>query len=124
MCVNKKLYSDNSCPSQLQSLAENLQLAGVEGQMDDSKLCCSGEGGTDGKDWSVCACVCGSTHDCGCMVDGSNAMLHEYYYIHVHAIERSVNISITRITRVNNICFCYVVISNDISRHADSQVDS
>ena len=28
-----------------------------------------------------------------------------------------MNISITRITRVNNICFCYVAISNDISAH-------
>ena len=35
----------------------------------------SGEGGTDGKDLSVCACVCGSAHDCWCMVDGSNAMV-------------------------------------------------
>ena len=51
----QKLYGDDSCPSQLQSLAEDLQLAGVEGQM-DGKF--SGEGGTDGKDLSVCACVC------------------------------------------------------------------
>ena len=50
-----KLYGDDSCPSQLQSLAEDLQLAGVEGQM-DGKLCSSGEGGTDGKDLSLCAC--------------------------------------------------------------------
>ena len=27
----------------------------------------SGEGGTDGKDLSVCACVCSSAHDCGCV---------------------------------------------------------
>ena len=39
---------DDSCPSQLQSLAEDLQLAGVEGQR-DGRLCSSGEGGTDGK---------------------------------------------------------------------------
>ena len=32
-------------------------------------------------------------------------------------------IIITRITSVNNICFCYVVISDDISTHADFQVD-
>ena len=69
----QKLYGDDSCPSQLQSVAEDLQLAGVEGQM-DGKFCSSGEGGTDGKD-SLCACVCGSTHDCGCVVDGSNAMV-------------------------------------------------
>ena len=64
-----------SCPSQLQSLAEDLQLAGVEGQR-DSELCSSGEGGTDGKDLPVCTCIymCGSAHDCGCVVDGSNAM--------------------------------------------------
>ena len=43
----QKLYGDDSCPSQLQLLAEDLQLAGVEGQI-DGKLCCSGEGGTDG----------------------------------------------------------------------------
>ena len=29
-----KLYGDDLCPSQLQSLAEDLQLAGVERQMD------------------------------------------------------------------------------------------
>ena len=33
------------------------------------------KGGTDGKDLSVCACVCGSAHDCGCVIDGSNAMV-------------------------------------------------
>ena len=49
-------------------------MAGVEGQM-DGKLCSSGEGGTDGKNLSVCACVCGSANDCGCVVDGSNAMV-------------------------------------------------
>ena len=70
----QKLYGDDSCPSQLQSLTENLQLAGVDGQM-DGKFCSSGEGGTDGKDLPVCACVCGSVHDCGCVVDGSNAMV-------------------------------------------------
>ena len=49
----------------------------------DGKLCSSGEGGTDVKDLPVCACVCGSAHDCGCVVDGSNAMValaYEYYY--------------------------------------------
>ena len=42
----------------------------------DGKLCSSGEGGTDGKDLPVCVCMCGSDHayDCGCVVDGSNAM--------------------------------------------------
>ena len=33
----------------MQSLAEDLLLAGVEGQR-DGELCSSGEGGTDGKD--------------------------------------------------------------------------
>ena len=42
---------------------------------------------------------------------------------YMYCIERSVNISTTRITRVNKICFCYVAISNDISAHADFQVD-
>ena len=37
----QKLY-DDSCPSQLQSLADDLQLAGVEGLM-DGKLCSSGD---------------------------------------------------------------------------------
>ena len=32
----------------------------------------SGEGGTDGKDLTVCTCTCGSAHDCGCMINGSN----------------------------------------------------
>ena len=50
----------------LQSLAEDLQLAGVEGQM-DGKLRSSGKGGTDGKEMRVhvCICVCGSAHKCG-----------------------------------------------------------
>ena len=39
----------------------------------DGKLCSSGEGGTDSKDLPVCICMCGSAHDCGCAVDGSNA---------------------------------------------------
>ena len=47
----QKLYGDDSCPSQLQSLAEDLQLAGVEGQ---GKLCSSGKGGRDGKDLTIC----------------------------------------------------------------------
>ena len=49
-------------------------LAGVEGQT-DVKLCSSGEGGTDGKDLPVCTCMVGSAHECGCMVNGSNAMV-------------------------------------------------
>ena len=44
----------------------------------DFKLCSSGEGGTDGKDLHVCTCMCGSAHDCGCVVDGSNAMVAPY----------------------------------------------
>ena len=35
----------------------------------DGKLCSSGEGGTDGKDLSACISMCGSAHDCGCVVD-------------------------------------------------------
>ena len=47
----------------------------VEGQM-DGKLCSSGKGGTDGKYLPVCTYMymCGSAHDCGCVVDGSSAM--------------------------------------------------
>ena len=41
----------------------------------DGKLCSSGEGGTDSKDLSVCACVCGSAHDWGCVVDSNSAMV-------------------------------------------------
>ena len=44
-------------------------------------------------------------------------------YMYMYCIERSVNIIITRITRVNKICFCHVAISDDISTHADFQVD-
>ena len=29
------------------------------------------EAGTDGKDLLVCTGMCSSTHNCGCMVDGS-----------------------------------------------------
>ena len=43
----QKLYGDDLCPSQLQSLAEDLQLAGVEGQT-DGKLSSSGEEDTLG----------------------------------------------------------------------------
>ena len=43
--------------------------------------------------------------------------------MYMYCIERSVNIIITRITRVNNICFCHVAISDDISTHANFQVD-
>ena len=48
-------------------------VTGVEGQR-DGKLCSSGKGGTDGKDLSVCTCMCGSAHDCRCVVDSSSAM--------------------------------------------------
>ena len=41
----------------------------------DGKLCSSGDGGTDGKDLPVGTCMCGSAHDCGCMLNGSNAMV-------------------------------------------------
>ena len=41
----------------------------------------------------------------------------------MYCIESSVNISITGIVRVNNIWFCYVAISDDISAHADFQID-
>ena len=58
----QKFYGDGSCPSQLQSLAED--------QM-DGKLCSSGEGGTGGKDLPVCIYICGSAR---CVVDGSGAM--------------------------------------------------
>ena len=44
-------------------------------------------------------------------------------YMYMYCIERSVTISITRITRVNNICSCYVAISDDIFKRADFQVD-
>ena len=31
--------------------------------------------GIDGKDLSLCACMCGSTYEYGCVVDGINAMV-------------------------------------------------
>ena len=40
----------------------------------DGKVCSSGEGGTEGKDLPVCTCMCGSVHDCRCVVDGSGVM--------------------------------------------------
>ena len=40
-------------------------------------------------------------------------------YIYMYCIERSVNISITRITRVNNICFSFVAISDGVSARDD-----
>ena len=43
--------------------------------------------------------------------------------MYMYCIERSVNISITRITRVKNKYFCYVAISDVISTHADLQFD-
>ena len=63
--LNKNCTMMDSCPSQLQSLAENLQLAEVEGQM-DGKLCSSGEGGSDGEDLPACIRMCDPTNDCGC----------------------------------------------------------
>ena len=48
---------------------------------------------------------------------------NHYTHVYMYCIERSVYISIRRIIRVNNICFCYVAISDDISTHADFQVD-
>ena len=53
-----------------------------------------------------------------------NMILHNHYtHVYMYCIERSVYISIRRIRRVNNICFCYVAISDDISTPADFQVD-
>ena len=53
-----------------------------------------------------------------------NMILRNHFtHVYMYCIERSVYISIRRITRVNNICFCYVTISDDISTHADFQVD-
>ena len=58
------MHENKSCTvmtraSQLQSLAEDLQLAGVEGQTDGKlHVCSSGEGGTGGKDLPVCTCTC------------------------------------------------------------------
>ena len=52
----------NFSPSQLQSSAENLQLAGVEGQIDSKFLRCGRKN------------LAGSAHDCGCVVDGSFAV--------------------------------------------------
>ena len=67
----QKQYSDDLCPSQLQSLVEDLKLAGVEGQT-DGKLYSSGEGGTE----RVRICLIYMyVYECGCMVDGSNAMV-------------------------------------------------
>ena len=45
----------------------------------DGRLRSSGEGGTDGKDLPVCTCICmcGSTHDCGCVVNGSIIIIVE-----------------------------------------------
>ena len=50
---------------------------------------------TDGKDLLVRTCMCGSAHDCGCVVNGSNTMvlstttgrkcpIHIYIYVHVY----------------------------------------
>ena len=72
-CVNKNCTVTTHALVNFSPLAEDLQLAGVEGQR-VGKLCSSGEGGTDGKDLPVCICMHGSTHDCGCVVNGSGAM--------------------------------------------------
>ena len=34
----------------------------------------SSEGEINGNDLLVCTCMCGSAHDCGCVVDGSSSM--------------------------------------------------
>ena len=65
------------CYSQLQSLAGDLQLVGVEGQMDGKLYALfSVERGTDGEDLPVCARTCSSAHDCGCVVNGSSGWKH------------------------------------------------
>ena len=58
-------------------------------------------------------------------IDHSNPYIHSTTVlcdIYMYCIERSVNISIARITKVNSKYFCYVAISDDISTHADLQV--
>ena len=64
-------------------LHEDLWLAGVEGQTDGKYACSSGEGGTDGKDLPMRTCICGSAHDCGCMVDGSNVMVASWVLLFI-----------------------------------------
>ena len=44
----------------------------------DGKFCSSGEGGTDGKDLSLCACACGSAGA------WSMAMLASFDGTHIH----------------------------------------
>ena len=59
-------------------------------------------------------------------IDHSNPYIHSTTVLcdlYTYCIEKSVNISITRITRVNIKYFCYVAISDDISTHANFQVD-
>ena len=59
-------------------------------------------------------------------IDHSNPYIHSTTVLcdmYMYCIERSVNISITKITRVNNKYFCYVAFSDDISTHANYQVD-
>ena len=62
-------------------------------------------------------------------IDHSNPYNTQYYCVillcdmYMYYIESSVNISITRVTRVNNKYFCYVAISDGISTPADFQVD-
>ena len=59
-------------------------------------------------------------------IDDNNPSVHSTSVLcdmYMYCIERSVNITITRITRVKNKYFCYVAISDDISTHADLQVD-
>ena len=57
----------------------------------------------------------------------SNPYIHSTTVLcdmYMYWIERSVHIVITRVTRVNKICFCHVAISDDNSTHANFQVDS
>ena len=49
------------------------------------------------------------------MIDHSNHSATVLFDMYMYCIERCINISIIRITRVNDICICYVVISDDIS---------
>lgn len=56
---------------QLQDL--QLHVAEVERET-DGELCSSGDRGTDDEVLPVCTCTC-STHDCGCMIDGSGAVV-------------------------------------------------
>ena len=73
------MYSDDACPSHLQSQSVSLELMGRRsGKLDERGKSDDVNSIHFGADscvcTCVCSCVCGSAHGSGCVVDGRSAI--------------------------------------------------